>query len=306
MKDRYQSIGLTRICCLLGITRQAYYQHGWREQVQSIEQELVLQEVLNIRTRHRRMGGRKLYELLEPFMLEHQIKMGRDALFDLLSANQLLVKRKRRSVRTTQSHHWLFKHPNLILGFVPTGPNQIWVSDITYLRIPKGFLYVSLITDAYSHKLVGGHMSETLEGVETIQALQMALKLPRAPSEKQLIHHSDRGSQYCSADYVKLLQDNNIAISMTQSGDPLENAIAERINGILKGEYLDLYHITNIIQGKEWLQKAIDLYNIERPHMSNGMLTPENVHVNNIKTENLWKRKKPGKVIPTPHSASPI
>jgi len=304
MKDRYPRTSLSRLCRLLGITPQAYYQHGWREQVESVEEELVLQEVLKVRARHRRMGGRKLYEMLEPFMLEHQIKMGRDALFGLLASNHLLVRRKRRSVRTTQSHHWMRKHPNLIKELVPQSPNEVWVSDITYLRIPKGFLYISLITDAFSHKLMGYHIAESLESLETIQALEMALQ-QYEPAQKQLVHHSDRGAQYCSADYVKLLQDNGIGISMTQSGDPLENAVAERINGIIKGEYMNLYQITNLAQGKQWLHQAVKLYNDERPHMSIGMLTPEKVHNNNIKTERLWKSKKYGKVIPAPHSACP-
>jgi putative transposase len=307
MKDRYPNISLARFCWLLGITRQAYYQHGWRERVQGIEDELVLQQVLNIRTRHRRMGGRKLFELLEPFMLEHQIKMGRDALFDLLASNHLLVRRKRRSVRTTQSHHWLHKHPNLLAGLVPEGPNELWASDITYLRTPKGFLYISLITDVFSHKVVGHHIAESLESLETIQALQMALNQYRR-SEKQLVHHSDRGVQYCSADYVKLLQENSIGISMTQSGDPLENAVAERINGIIKGEYMDLCQITNLAQGKQHLEDTVTLYNNERPHMSIGMLTPERVHTNSLITENLWKRKHqklpPPPIAPDPKKGS--
>jgi len=302
MKDRYSKVSLLRLCWLLGVTRQAYYQHGWREQVEGIEEELILQQVLNIRANHRRMGGRKLFELLDPFMLEHQIKMGRDGLFDLLASNHLLVRRKRRSVRTTQSHHWLRKHPNLIKEFTPEGPNELWVSDITYLRTPKGFLYISLVTDAYSHKVMGYHIAESLESLETIQALRMALQ-QYVRSEKELVHHSDRGVQYCSTDYVELLQGNNIAISMTQSGDPLENAIAERINGIIKGEYMDLYKVTNLENGKQCLQQAVNLYNNERPHLSMGMLTPENVHVNNLKTENLWKKAR--KVISIPHSASP-
>jgi transposase InsO family protein len=299
MKDRHPKISLLRLCWLLGITRQAYYQYGWRSQVESIEEELVLQQVLTIRANHRRMGGRKLYEMLEPFMLEHQIKIGRDGLFDLLADNGLLVKRRRRSVRTTQSNHWLRKYPNRIKEFIPKSPNELWVSDITYLKTTKGFLYISLVTDAYSHKIVGHHIAESLEGLQTIQALKMALQSYKQ-STKELIHHSDRGVQYCSADYVKLLQESNIAISMTESGDPLENAVAERINGIIKGEYMDLYKIINLVQAKQCLEDAVYLYNNERPHLSIGMLTPQNVHENNIEVENLWKR--PRKVIPAPHS----
>jgi len=301
MKDRHPKISLLRLCWLLGITRQAYYQYGWRSQVESMEAELVLQQVLTIRAKHRRMGGRKLYEMLDPFMLEHQIKMGRDGLFDLLADNGLLVKRRRRSVRTTQSHHWLRKYPNRIRDFIPQSPNELWVSDITYLKMPKGFLYISLVTDAYSHKIVGYHIAQSLEGVQTIQALIMALQTYKQ-SAKALIHHSDRGVQYCSTDYVNLLQGNNIAISMTESGDPLENAVAERINGIIKGEYMDLYKITNLPDAKQYLYDAVCLYNNERPHMSIGMLTPRNVHENNLKVENLWK--KPRKVIPALHSES--
>lgn len=302
MKDRYPKISLDRHCRLLGITRQAFYQHDWRAQAESVEDELVLQQVLNIRTNHRRMGGRKLYELLEPFMLEHQIKMGRDALFNLLAANYLLVKIKRRSVRTTQSHHWLRKYPNLAKELTLHGPDELWVSDITYLRTPNGFLYISLITDAYSHKIVGYHVAESLDGMETMQALQMALKNYKSTGKK-LTHHSDRGVQYCRKDYVELLEKNNIDISMTQSGDPLENAIAERINGILKNEYMNLYKVTNLAQAKQCLDRAVNLYNNERPHFSIGLLTPENVHANDLKVENLWK--KPRKVISTPHPASP-
>ena len=301
MKDRYPKISLLRLCWLLGITRQAYYQYGWRSQVESIEEELILQQVLMIRANHRRMGGRKLYEMLEPFMLEHQIKMGRDGLFNLLSDNGLLVKRRRRGVRTTQSNHWLRKYPNRIKEFIPKRPNELWVSDITYLKTPKGFLYISLVTDAYSHKIVGHHIAESLESLQTIQALKMALQSYKR-SKKELIHHSDRGVQYCSTDYVKLLQENNIEISMTESGDPLENAVAERINGIIKGEYMDLYKIINLPQAEQCLHDAVYLYNNERPHMSIGMLTPQNVHENSLDADNLWKRSR--KVIPALHSVS--
>ena len=173
-------------------------------------------------------------------MQEHQIKMGRDALFDLLSSNHLLVRKRKRRIQTTSSFHWLRKYPNLIREFIPTEPNQLWVSDITYWKIQGGHVYISFITDAYSHKVVGFHVAETLEAVESVQALKMALSglFMEPEGHFQLIHHSDRGVQYCSSEYVKLLKDNNIQISMTENGDPLENALAERLNGILKDEYL--------------------------------------------------------------------
>jgi len=288
MKDNYRHVGLTRFCRLLGITRQAYYQHFWRTEAITIEQEIVLQQVLKIRKNHRHMGGRKLYEKLQPFMLEHQIKMGRDALFDLLSANSLLVRKKKRKVYTTNSFHWLRKYPNLIRGFVPTAPNQLWVSDITYWKIKSGYVYISFITDAYSHKVVGYHVAETLETVETVQALKMALSYLDCEHD-DLIHHSDRGVQYCSSPYVKLLEDNKTQISMTENGDPLENAIAERINGIMKQEYLNDHKVKDIKEAKDLLGFTVKLYNEDRPHMSIGNLTPDNVHSNHLKTEKLWK-----------------
>lgn len=297
MKDKYRHVGLTRFCRLLGITRQAYYQYFWRSEAITIEQEIVLQQVCKIRANHRHMGGRKLYEKLQPFMQEHQVKMGRDALFDLLSANGLLVRKKRRRVYTTQSFHWLRKYPNLIKEFIPTAPNQLWVSDITYWKISPGNLYISFITDAYSHKVVGYHVAETLEAVETIEALKMALK--GLKGTYNLIHHSDRGIQYCSASYVELLQKNKIQISMTENGDPRENAVAERINGIIKEEYLNDNKVNNVKQAKQLLDSSVSLYNEDRPHMSIGNLTPDNVHINNLKTEKLWKNyyKKNRKIV---------
>ena len=289
MKDSYTRIGLVRICRLFGVTRQAYYQHFWQRESTGIEENLVLAQVLSIRKDHRVMGGRKLYEKLHPFLLAHQIKMGRDALFDLLAANGLLVKKKRRRFITTFSSHWLRKWPNLIRQMKVTAVNRLWVSDITYFKVAGDYVYISLITDAYSHKIVGYHLAETLETIETIKALRMALKqLPENLTEP-LIHHSDRGVQYCSETYVKLLQDNGIAISMTENGDPLENAVAERINGILKSEYLKHYQTNTVQQAKEQLTQAVKLYNEDRPHFSIGLLTPELVHSKNLETEKLWK-----------------
>jgi len=278
MKDNYRQISLSRFCRLLGVTRQAYYQHFWQEECVGIEQELVLQEVQRIRSRHRHMGGRKLYELLQPYLFHHQIKMGRDSLFDLLQVNHLLVRRRKRRVYTTQSFHWLRKYPNLIRNLAPSHPNELWVSDITYWKITSGYVYISLITDAFSHKIVGHHVAESLETVETIEALKMALK-SLSGDHYNLRHHSDRGIQYCSHEYVKLLEEHNIEISMTENGDPRENAIAERVNGILKEEYLYDYSVQNLSQAKSVLDFVINLYNEERPHMSCDYKTPALVHL---------------------------
>lgn len=245
MKDKYATIGLSPICRLLGVTRQAYYQHFWRDEFLKIEEDLVVKEVLNLRQSHRQMGGRKLYEKLQPFFLEHQIKMGRDALFDVLADQGLLVKRRKRRISTTQSAHWLRKYPNLIKGFEPQGMTQLWVSDIPSWKIQCGYVSLSLITDAYSHKIVGYHAAATLEAVETLKALRMALSQQEGNLES-LIHHSDRGAQYCCASYVTQLQDDGVKISMTAKGDPDENAIAERINGILKQEYLEDHSVDSL------------------------------------------------------------
>jgi transposase InsO family protein len=277
MKDTYRQISLSRFCRLLGVTRQAYYQHFWQEEFIGIEHNLVLQEVQRIRSRHRHMGGRKLHEMLQPYFMEHQIKMGRDALFDLLESNHLLVRRKKRRVYTTQSFHWLRKYPNLIKGQQLVQPNQLWVSDITYWRIGTGYVYISLITDAFSHKIVGYHVADTLETVQTLAALKMAIQtLPE--NHHGLTHHSDRGIQYCSSEYVQMLQQYNIQISMTENGDPRENAIAERVNGILKEEYLYDYSVQTLSQARLVLDFVINLYNVERPHMSCQYKTPETVH----------------------------
>jgi putative transposase len=291
MKDNNPKVSLMRFCRLLGLTRQSYYQHFWQEELVSIEHELVLQHVLEIRENHRHIGTRKLYEMLQPFLLEHQIKIGRDALFDLLASNCLLVRRKKRKITTTDSYHRFKKYPNLIRDFVPQKSNQLWVSDITYWKISNGFVYISFITDAYSRKIVGYHVAQTMEAVETIEALKMAISgfLNEPDCPFQLTHHSDRGMQYCSDMYVRLLKNNNINISMTENGDPLENAIAERINGIIKEEYLNDYTVDTIEQARELLSAVVKLYNNERPHQSIGFLTPNQVHEKNIKTEKLWK-----------------
>ena len=291
MKSNFSHIGLAKLCGWFGITRQAYYQNSWKAIDVSIEEDLILSEVHKIRKNHKRMGTRKLYDKLQSFMLEHQIKMGRDALFDLFSANHLLVRRRKRHIQTTQSSHWLRKYPNLIRDFIPTAPNQLWVSDITYWKINGSHVYISFITDTYSHKIVGYHVAETLEAIETIQALKMALYGLKNESKShiQLIHHSDRGIQYCSHEYVKLLKSNDIKISMTENGDPLENAIAERVNGIIKEEYLQDYTVKNIKEAKEVLSFVVNLYNEDRPHNSISNLFPNQVHKEKIITKKLWK-----------------
>lgn len=249
---------------------------------------MIIKEVRQIRKYHPIIGTRKLLVMLQPFLLEHQIKIGRDGLFNLLAANKLLVKKIRRKVATTWSSHWLRKYPNLIREYKPAKANQLWVSDITYWKMKDGFLYISFITDAYTHKIVGYNVSEHLDALSPIKALQMAL-VDNKGQINGLIHHSDRGVQYCCTDYVKLLQDNGIGISMTENGDPLENALAERINGIIKQEYLEHYTVNNITDARILLNQAVNYYNEQRPHMSCGWLTPALVHEHKLTVKKEWK-----------------
>ncbi len=236
------------------------------------------------------IGGRKLMFKLSPQLEEHGIQMGRDQLFDLLRFHGLLVRRRRRTVRTTDSHHWLKKYPNLIQDIMLTAPEQLWVSDITYIRTLEGFSYLSLITDAYSRKIVGHCLYPTLEADGCIEALQMALDGRRNDSPFILVHHSDRGIQYCSSGYIELLNSADIAISMTQSGSPYENALAERVNGIIKNEFFPKRIYQNHREAKKALTKIIWIYNEHRPHASLDYLTPSQAEKENGELNRRWKR----------------
>ena len=257
-----------------------------------MEDTLLIEQVKQIRQEHPSLGVRKLYLKLQPFMQTHNIKLGRDGLFSLLSAHNLLIRKRKRRIQTTQSLHRFKKYPNQIKDFVATSANQLWVSDITYFPLADKYCYISLITDAYSHKIVGYQVGESLAAVESIKALRMALSgLCALKSHAKLIHHSDRGIQYCSDEYIKLLESHQISISMTQDGDPRENAIAERVNGIIKEEYLAHYALTTIQQAKATLDRVVELYNSDRPHMSIGNLSPNEIHhgEETIQVTKLWK-----------------
>ena len=290
MKDSFKVISLANLCSWFGLTRQAYYQSKNRVEKDLIEQEILLDKIGDIRKDHKRLGGRKLFFKLEAFMHEHNIKMGRDAFFDLLRDNKLLIKQRKRHHVTTNSNHWMKKYPNLIKDIEPLGPNHVWVSDITYWKTKGGHYYISFITDAYSRKIVGYHVADTMEAIESATALKMAIKTLKISAEG-LIHHSDRGSQYCSSMYVNMLKKEGIKISMTENGDPLENAIAERMNGIIKGEYLFDYLIKTLLNAKEVLKSVVKLYNEDRPHSSIGNAVPSQVHNNDtdIEIKRLWK-----------------
>ena len=282
------TIGLVRICGLFGVTRQAYYSYFWRMQEASIEESIVLKMAKEIRKTQPKLGGKKLFYILEESICSHDIKMGRDAFFDLLARNNMLIKRRKVKPYTTNSYHHYKKYPNLIQEIDITAPNQLWVSDITYLEIEGGFVYLSLITDAYSKKIVGYHVSDNMLAVNNVIALKMALKELNA-SFLGLIHHSDRGSQYCSKEYTDLLKKHHVLISMTENGDPRENAIAERVNGTIKNELLEHIKLTSLSNAEQKVKVAIAIYNQQRPHLSCSYLTPEEAHKGKFEIKKVWK-----------------
>lgn len=272
---------------MFGKSRQAYYK--WLHKVENkyLEIEIILQLVEQARKRKRRTGVRKLYKELKEKFTEQGIKIGRDALFDILRDHGLLVKKRRNRVITTQSFHWLRKYPNLIKELVPTGSNQIWVSDITYIKTKEGFMYLYLISDAYSRKIVGWNVSDDLTANSAVIALKLAMAAEKPP--EKIIHHSDRGIQYCSHEYVGLLKKNQFRISMTEHGDPLENAIAERINGILKDEWINDIKLMGKKDAYNNLQWIVEVYNMERLHTSIDYMTPTEAHLNQGEIKRRWK-----------------
>jgi len=287
----YPCYGIARMSRLFGKSRQAFHQMETRNTRQCVNGEMLLVYVKEIRRQQPRIGTRKLYSMLHPVMVSNSIKIGRDAFFSLLRKSNLLVKRRRKHVTTTDSNHLFKKYPNLIKEYVPVGPEQIWASDITYLLTERGFVYLSLVTDQYSKTIMGYHVHATLEANGPLEALRMALKA-RCYPESRLIHHSDRGIQYCCEDYIKVLDGNNIQISMSQRGNPYENAIAERVNGILKSEfYLDRC-FKDIDQVTSVVRNTVRVYNTQRPHASCNNMTPDKAHEQHGLLKKLWKNYK--------------
>lgn len=283
---------------MFGISRQAYYLAHHKAARTSIAHMIVLTLVSELRAAIPMLGTRKLLFMLVPEMEKHEIKMGRDLLFDLLRFHGLLIRKRKRMVKTTDSHHWLKKYPNLTTHLVLSGPEQLWVSDITYIRTLEGFSYLSLITDAYSRKIVGYALHPSLEAVGCIAALEMAISTRKRKSPFIPIHHSDRGIQYCSQNYTAMLNEDRIAISMTQSGSPYENALAERVNGIIKNEFFPKRIYQNHKEAKKNIAMTIRHYNEKRPHASVDYLTPDQAHEMEGELKKRWKtyrRNKKGK-----------
>jgi putative transposase len=288
MKQHYPHAGLQRLCRLFGKTRQAYYDQNWRMSTDKMQEVVVLKMVHQTRKQLPQTGMLKLYHMLKEDLLRHEINIGRDSFCRLLKQNNLQLKRRRMYARTTDSHHRFHRWPDLIAGKVPKAAGEVWVSDITYLRIKAGFVYLSLVTDACSKKIVGHHLSQHLKAHSCVIALNKAISTELYDQHK-IIHHSDRGIQYCCDEYVGKLQSNHIRISMTQSGSPYENAVAERVNGILKNE-LGLNKIFDSYStAVEPVHNAINSYNHLRLHMSCGYLTPDQAHQKKTGLVKKWK-----------------
>lgn len=238
--------------------------------------------------------------MLQPFLKQQDIHIGRDTFFNLLAKNKLLVRNKKRSVHTTNSKHFFYRYPNLVKGFEPLHAHELWVADITYIPVADRFAYLYLITDAYSRKIVGFHISDNMRVDSAVIALQKALE--QKPDDAIVIHHSDRGMQYCSNEYVKLLQQHHALISMTENGDPYENAMAERVNGILKTELIAASYKT-IKEASIHITRCITIYNYRRVHSSINYQIPHAVHTQKgpqmKRWKNYYKPKKEG-TMPAP------
>ena len=286
----YSAYSISYCCSLFGKSRQAYYEQKDNGKEKGFEDALVLKLVGEIRKELPRCGTDKLHFMLQAGFRTHGIKLGRDGLYCLLGQYGLLIRQRKRRPYTTDSNHPYRKYPNLIRNKTLNRAGQLWVSDITYIRTVKGFCYLSIITDAYSHKIVGHKLHPTLQAAGAIDALVMAAADVKRTSE--LIHHSDRGIQYCCADYVQMAEHYGIQLSMTENGDPYENAIAERINGILKQEHGLYETFSGNEAATSAVYEAVRKYNELRIHDSCARLTPTVAHEQNGGLRKYWHAKK--------------
>ena len=275
---------------MFGYSRQVYYRAIRSEKVKKHRAEHVVALVLEKRMLMPRIGARKLYHLLKPQLQE--LGVGRDKLFAILKANHMLVQPKRSYQITTNSHHRFRKHKNLTIDKPITRAEQLWVADITYLGTRQNPMYLSLVTDAYSKKMMGYNVSNSLHTTGALSALKQAIRNRKYP-DMPLIHHSDRGLQYCSMVYQEQLIKSKITCSMTESYDPYANAIAERMNGILKQEFIELVNVDKLTLMELLVKDSVDIYNQKRPHLSCNMNTPEQMHKQNQIKIKTYKKTKP-------------
>jgi len=283
------------LCGLFGYSRQAWYDSKERQSDQQMKEVFILKEAQKLRKEHKYMGTEKIHSLLISLFESHAIKCGRDKFLDLMREHGLMIRKRKPGPKTTNSNHFYRKYLNLVRDIELLSAGKLWVSDITYIRTNMGFVYLSLITDAYSKKIVGWCLWPDLTSKGALNALEMAVSCEDISGG--LIHHSDRGIQYCCYDYVNYLKGSKISISMTENGDPYENAIAERVNGILKQEY-DLgdtfpdYH-----KALEAVKIAVDKYNNKRPHRSCDMMCPAQAHLHKGVMRKHWRKTKKTKPV---------
>ena len=270
---------VTSLCKLFGVTKQAFYKYVDHSMDCYARERFVLEFVKRVRAKDPGIGGEKLWLMYRNEFGCSQAFVGRDYFCAILSKYNLTVRKRFRAPRTTDSSHYLPQYPDLTRTLLPSHPNQLWVSDITYITIwlPEGsymFCYLSLVTDAYTKEIMGYCVGDTLGSCYTVEALEMAIERIRGIDAKGLIHHSDRGVQYASADYISVLRHNGILPSMTEKGNPRDNAIAERVNGIIKNELLQGMRFRSMEEVQKAIAIAVHFYNNERPHMSLNMSTP--------------------------------
>lgn len=283
---------------MFGYSKQAYYKRKSHQLNSSLDKDHLKSLVMSVRQKLPKTGSKKLYYMLKNDFNKHQIKIGRDKLIDFLREEYLLVHKVKRYYKTTNSRHWMRKYPNLIKEIKLNEPEQVWAADITYLRTKDKTYYLHLITDAYSKKIVGYKLSDNLMACSTLEALKMAVASRKY--QNKLIHHSDRGLQYCSKEYTEYLLESNILISMTQCYDPYENAIAERVNGTLKDEFGLFDVFENFLDLKKHVDQSIVYYNQIRVHLSINMLTPNQAHLQNKIKLKTWKKTNRNKTNSVP------
>ena len=277
---------------MFGVNRQVYYRRLQTVKRRKSRAVKVIELVESIRIQMPKIGTRKLYFMLEEEL--KQLQVGRDMLFRILKANHMLIHPRRRYHVTTNSHHRFKKHKNLIENVVPEKPEQIWVSDITYVGNRQNPMYLALVTDAYSKQIMGHDLSNSLDVSGTLRALKMAVK-KRKYKNNIITHHSDRGLQYCSNEYQDLLKRSKINCSMTESYDPYANAVAERVNGILKGEFIGYKKQWSLQTMGELVKNSIEIYNEQRPHFSCYYRTPKQMHQQNEVKIKTYKNEYPSK-----------
>ena len=290
MATERKRISIRSCCRHLGFSKQAYYQFRHHREDQAERDRQIIGKVLTVRRHLPRLGTRKLYYLLKDEFVEAHISVGRDKLFEVLRAKQMLITKRRKYIQTTDSKHWMRTYPNRVQQMPLTQPEQLWVADITYILTRQETLYLHLVTDAYSKQIMGYMLSRDLKAESTLKALQMAFK-KRIYPHNQIIHHSDRGLQFCSKLYINELRKHNCQISMTQDGNPYDNAVAERVNGILKDEFYCDEAFENYETALASVAQSIILYNTRRPHMSCSMLTPLQMHQQQELRVKQWHKK---------------